>query len=152
MKPELFSFRIPRTSRQLLKKSVLSDPIGYLEYHFAESTPFITSSGLSIIDKFNTYGFEKTLYPGAIPQAFIFAESAVWVGILLLACLAWFVFRKDYRISLCMIIVLYFWAITGPVAFARYRLPAEPFLLISAVGGAGWLYSQYKNRKRFKAM
>ena len=151
---EVGAFLLSNSSRitKVAEGVILSNPIDYLEYHFAESTPFITSSGLSIIDKFNTYGFEKTLYSGTIPPGLFLAESVVWVCILAFACLAWFVFRRDYRVSLCMALTLYFWAITGPVAFARYRLPAEPFLLLLGVGGVGWLYSKYKNRKRSKTV
>lgn len=133
---------------KVTEEAVFADPISYAEYHVLGSIPFITSSGLSVIDQANAFGFEHALFPGAIPPGLFIAESTIWVVIFLLACLAWLIFRRDWRISLFMAVILYFWFVTGPVAYARYRIPAEPFLLILAVGTASWIFASFKNLRQ----
>jgi 4-amino-4-deoxy-L-arabinose transferase-like glycosyltransferase len=117
--------------KDLTKKYIFADPIHYAEFHVIRGLPFIFSSGLSLVDQFNT-GFSEPLYKGHIPRIIINLERLAWVGILGLVLLSVFVFKKEKRVWLFLIIICYFWALTGPVAYARYRLPAEPFLLILA--------------------
>jgi 4-amino-4-deoxy-L-arabinose transferase-like glycosyltransferase len=117
--------------KELSKKYIIGDLIGYVPFHTIRGLPFIFSSGISLIDQFNTT-FSEPMYKGHISQYVINAERFSWVGILFLALVSPVFFRREKSVYIFLIIVFYFWILTGPVAYARYRLPAEPFLLLLA--------------------
>jgi hypothetical protein len=129
-----------------MEQIILSDPWGYIKYHWEAGTAFIASSGINIFDATNLGAYDHMLYSGRIPKIVFAAECAFWVIVLGLACMSWLFFRKEGRVLLFLVMIFYFWLMTGPVAYARYRLPAEPFLLILAVGGLEYVYGWCKNK------
>jgi hypothetical protein len=55
--------------------------------------------------------------------------------------------RRPTRYMLLLLsglLVAYYALATGPVSYPRYRIPAEPFLLILAAVGAEYIYSAFK--------
>ena len=42
---------------------------------------------------------------------------------------------------------LYFLVINGPIGYAKYRLPMEPFLIIATVAGAHWLTAWWQRHR-----
>lgn len=119
----------------VMKRILLADPVRYAVYHWTNSMPFIASSGLSLYDSLNAGAYGHRLWAGNLPSRLRYAEDAAWILVLALACAGLYVFlKKDRRAAPFFAIIMYFWLMTGPVADARYRLPAEPWLIILAVG------------------
>jgi len=59
--------------------------------------------------------------------------------------------NKEYAfIVICLMIIIYFTIITGPVGHARYRLPINPFLIIISSKGIFDIYQFYK--RKFKSI
>lgn len=138
---------------------VLEDPLGYAKFHFVKTIPFfLTSSAKNVVasvvplQKYLETGggssasinFTTLLLKGEFGEVFrkleaqgIFTfEQLFWAAITLFAILAVF-FEKERRkyVVVFFAIVLYFAFLAGPVSNARYRLPAEPFLLLTAAMG-----------------
>jgi 4-amino-4-deoxy-L-arabinose transferase-like glycosyltransferase len=135
---------------------IKDDPIGYAKFHALKTIPFFLSSGLDnifvvyndVVDrevfKYSDANLTNLLAEGnykallaEMKKSFATsAEQFVWLGLLLLAVPA-LVFGKGYRLNVLFLIlfVAYFAVLTGPVAYARFRMPVEPFIMLLAVFG-----------------
>ncbi|MEK7106932.1 MAG: hypothetical protein AAB899_01980, partial [Patescibacteria group bacterium] len=146
---------------------IMRDPVRYAYFHAVNTLPFFLSSSvasygqivrqlrdnegffapvtLSILDSLGKIrhpenassfiGAVRTLAPIAL-------EMFWWLIVALLALAALVLRRRDFAILLFFILVAYFAALTGPMSNSRYRIPAEPYLLILAVTGAHMLISR----------
>ncbi|MDO8553009.1 MAG: hypothetical protein Q7S01_05840 [bacterium] len=140
---------------------IMRDPVRYAYFHTVNTIPFFISSSvasykqierqlrdnegfyapvtLSILDS-----LRKIRHPESA-SSFISAvrnlspialEIFWWLCITLLALVATVLRRRDFAILLLFVLVAYFAALTGPMSNSRYRIPAEPYLLILAAAGA----------------
>lgn len=148
-----------RYSNELTKASlnvIKEDPIGYAKFHLIKTIPFFLSSGLEnvfvtyndILGKkvfeINSVNMTDLLGKGEIGELFselkktpwITLEQVFWLAVFGFAVIAVLSGKFNRLNSLVLFLtVLYFAVLTGPVAYARFRLPATPFLLLLAVAG-----------------
>jgi 4-amino-4-deoxy-L-arabinose transferase-like glycosyltransferase len=85
---------------------------------------------------------------GRISSELIFLiERLFWLCICIIGLFP--VFKKDTRkISIiCWLLILYFAILTGPVSYPRYRLPAEPYMFMTAALGVATLIQLFKKRR-----
>ena len=155
---------------QLAVRYILHDPIGYAYFHAVNTIPFFLSSSiafygqlaeqvrdnqgfyaptmLSLFDALGRMRHPESLasFTAAVLDAApILLEMMFWMLVSLLALIALILRRRDFSILLFVVLVAYFAALTGPMAMARYRVPAEPYLLILAVVGAYEVVHRLKN-------
>jgi hypothetical protein len=135
-------------------EEIQSAPISYALFHISRTAPFFVGSSLkhALIDlpavteycgaNWQVSRINELPDSGAILSALkneggIYAlERLGWLALFLGGIWAvLFDRRHRYGIALSWLFILYFAALTGPVACARYRLPAEPFLLIAGTMG-----------------
>lgn len=137
-------------------KTILADnPVGYLKFHLVKTVPFfLTSSLRSVSDVLGNLGLLPKIQSvnltnliltgnlaGLIQVSFtqlpFTVEQLAWLLICLAAAASLVVLEgRERRIALWLGVIIGAYAIlTGPVAFPRYRLPAEPYLLILALAG-----------------
>lgn len=147
---------------------ISSDVAGYAAFHILKTAPFFVTDGLR--DILATVGLLKNpqtnasdlLISGRIgelarslaangPSLLLLGlGTGFWLIVHLASAYGLFdaVRRGDRRrawfIAACAMSVLYFAILTGPVANSRYRLPAEPFMLMAA--GAGLVAAYEKAR------
>lgn len=152
---------------------IMRDPFRYAYFHAVNTLPFFFSSSfasygqivrqlrsnegffapvtLSILDSLrkirhpeNANSFIVAIR-GLAPIAL---EMFWWLVVALFALAALILRRKDFAILLCAVLVAYFAALTGPMSNSRYRIPAEPYLLILAAAGAHALISRMREKSR----
>ncbi len=156
---EYRSFRYAAHFQAEFFKNVSEDPFGYVRFHLAKTIPFfVTSSAKNVaasVAPLRRYAFGERGAPDAEnlatllvrgefgkffsklkAQGIFTVEQLWWAAVAFFAALA-LVLEKERRkyVLLFAGIVLYFALLTGPVSNARYRLPAEPFLLLTAALG-----------------
>ena len=78
-------------------------------------------------------------------------EMLFWLAAALAALVAVILRRRDFTIVLFAVLVLYFAALTGPMSNSRYRIPAEPYLLILAAAGIHAFVRKYQSAADIKA-
>lgn len=152
------------------KEVISTDPLSYMGFHIVKTMPFFLNDGLREIARLlefsdatlpNLSGFllsgdfselalavtkgdMNTLLffigTGTMAIFLIFAGYGIWHGALNA--------RLRLFSLLILLSVLYFALLTGPVANARYRMPAMPLIIISAVFGAHVILSQRKENSR----
>ena len=150
---------------------ILHDPIRYTYFHAVNTIPFFLSSSvasygqivrqlrdnegffapvtLSILDSLGRIRHPENArsFIDAVQKlAPIGLEMFWWLIVTLAAIAAAVLRRKDFTIILCAVLVLYFAALTGPMSNSRYRIPAEPYLLILAVAGAHAILNRGKEK------
>jgi 4-amino-4-deoxy-L-arabinose transferase-like glycosyltransferase len=145
------------------KSILLKSPVQYAAYHLFESTGFFVNSGLGPFLSFMSVPFHYSLPPTSklnlkdlllqgkitlfvqtvISPWWLFVERIFLAIGGVLAIFGVFVKRREPFVWLAAFIILYFAALAGPVAEARYRLPAEPFLATLIASGLIALYSVY---------
>jgi hypothetical protein len=150
----------------IIKRDLLS----YGLFHLRESIRFFIEPGKSELDLYTGYlgynfnpkalTFYRSYKERGIAGGWDYLKSYPWLPLVLLvfffnlirvAGVFLFIFNKSLPLSfrvLSTIYVLYFAAITGPVANTRYFLPV--LLVTSAmatIGYAGW-FERMKNKKR----
>jgi 4-amino-4-deoxy-L-arabinose transferase-like glycosyltransferase len=76
-------------------------------------------------------------------------ERVFWALVILLDITAVVLVRGKLRTSLIFfaLLALLFGALTGPVSFTRYRLPAEPYMLLAAGVGVSMIVALWKSKK-----
>jgi 4-amino-4-deoxy-L-arabinose transferase-like glycosyltransferase len=128
----------------LTKKYIFADPFRYAYFHISKSSPFIASSGFDVINGANSNAYHNMLLSKPIPKILTTFDKLFWLVMLVGTVLSLILFRKKKRVLLFVFIILYFWILTGPVAYARYRLPADPFLLILGFAAFNYIYFLFK--------
>lgn len=153
---------------------IRNDLFDYGLFHFRESLRFFIEPGKSELDLYTGYlgynfnpkalTFYRSYQERGIAGAWDYLKSYPWLPLILLvfffnlvrvAGLFLFLFNKNLPLAfrvLSTIYVLYFAAITGPVANTRYFLPV--LLVMSAmatIGYAGWI-AKMKNKKRQRSI
>jgi hypothetical protein len=149
---------------------IRDDLFAYGLFHLRESIRFFIEPGKSELDLYTGYlgynfnpkalTFYRSYQEKGIAGAWDYLRSYPWLPLVLLVFLFnlirligafLFMFNKDVPLSLRIlsaIYILYFAAITGPVANTRYFLPVLLVLsAISTIGYAGWI-EKIKNKKR----
>jgi hypothetical protein len=149
---------------------IKNDLFSYGLFHLRESVRFFIEPGKSELDLYTGYlgynfnpkalTFYKSYQEKGIAGAWDYLKLYPWLPLVLLVFLFnlirlagvfLFMFNKSIPLSLRVfgaIYVLYFAAITGPVANTRYFLPVLLVLsAMSAIGYAGWI-EKIKNKKR----
>jgi hypothetical protein len=139
---------------------IMQDPVHYAYFDAVNTLPFFFSSSIASYEQMvpqlrDNQGFyaptslalidavERIRHPASLESfmsalwsvAPIGVEILSWLCATLLALSALLLRRRDFAIMLCAIFVAYFAALTGPMSSSRYRIPAEPYLLILAVVG-----------------
>jgi len=137
---------------------ILGDPLRYAYFHAVNMMPFFVTSSVGsyqhITDQerdnsdlsastLNTIetALRELRDPGTRWSAFailapLSAEMAWWLLVSLLALIAVALEWRRFETILFTLLVLYFAALAGPVSTARFRMSAEPFLLLLAAIGA----------------
>ena len=162
---------VPRdtTHSEIMKKvaiQVISEhPFKYALFHFSTLIPFFTSSGANeygrfVHDMLPDYNpapepsLLQALHPFSLPLLIVVLKNHGWTLVenALWAIITLFVFlslwkSKNVRLSrIFFVIIIYFAAVTGPIAHARYRIPVEPFMLLMAFSFLNTIYSEYKEK------
>lgn len=140
---------------------ITEHPIDYAIFHLITFIPFFTSSSVntysnyvgnllpdtdhspepSLIQAINPFSF-PTLMIVLKNHGWTLVENVMWAFVTLLVFISlWW--SKNTRLSrMFFILILYFALVTGPIAHARYRMPVEPLLLISAFSAAAFLWER----------
>jgi 4-amino-4-deoxy-L-arabinose transferase-like glycosyltransferase len=141
---------------------IKAEPFAYAKFHLIKMAPFYLSSGLKSffvsyndmvgqqIFHTNEGNITNLLAAGKIHaflselavQPFVAFEQIFWVALLFLCSCSFFEKKNRSYFFLFVTLALYFGIATGPVAYARFRIPAEPFLLLLAGGGMLVLYKK----------
>ncbi len=155
--------------KPVVRKHLTENFLGYTVFHTAKAIPFFLSSSLeSVVGLRNNLfindrniniessnlsgllfkGNFSAFFSELFAQWWICVERLVWLVICLLALIPLFI--KKYRswAIFLWLIILYFAILTGPVSYARYRLPAEPFLFLLASFAIIKLYGKYRTKKQ----
>jgi 4-amino-4-deoxy-L-arabinose transferase-like glycosyltransferase len=128
----------PETARGLESSKTVSHaafaviethPISYTFYHLTAGLPFFYTSGLKTAAVF-ILGLAHTNY--TLVKILFLLESLSWLvfSILALASLGQLRYKKAILVFVC--IIGYYFVLTGPVVYSRYRMPASPFIFIAA--------------------
>jgi hypothetical protein len=145
---------------QLAVRYIMQDPIGYAYFDVVNIVPFFLSSSIGSYEQiFEQVGYSKDFYaptlvallnalhtivhPQSIGQIFaalgsvapVTLEVCYWFLVTALALFALLKRRRDSAVLLFALLVAYFALLTGPMGSSRYRIPAEPYLLILAAAG-----------------
>ncbi len=154
---ELFSLKNVQLFRSVFWSYFSQNPLGYIKFHLIKTVPFFLNSGIKTV-----YGIIPALKSSDLPKQpvatqramqlnllvhgkfsallrelknnILFSlESMIWL-LLTLTALVSIIFIKEnkFLIALFLILIFYFAILTGPVSYSRYRLPAEPFMLLLA--------------------
>lgn len=141
----------------VFKEVVRGSELDYTLFHVFKTLPFFLTDGLrdtvrlfkvdvgtlpnitSLLMKGELDELIRSLRSGGLPLVLLVVGSGFWAGVLLLGAYSVVQFVRQRRVAVAVMfacIVLYFALLTGPVSNARYRLPAEGFLLAAAAVGA----------------
>lgn len=149
-----------KNSKKLMSvamKHIKEDPFGYTKFHlnrlpqyfggnssknfyvnileivFQQGNPFLDKSLL--IDDLLKKKDISSLWSRIKSQSFFPLEYIFWLIIIFLSAVS--VFFRKYRLQALFFIsiAMYFAVLTGPVVHVRYRVPAEPFMFLSALMG-----------------
>ena len=129
--------------------------LGYVAFHLYKTIPFFLASGARVffigyndlsgqtIFSFSKSNMTNLLLRGQFFNFFsalkdnfvVFAEETAWFLITVFSLLA--LFSKKHRLWTIFFLasIAYFAVLTGPIAYARFRLPASPFLFLLASFG-----------------
>ena len=150
---------------------IMHDPIRYTYFHLVNTIPFfLSSSGATYVQYIHQQRDNKDFYapvmaslveawtlirhpenPASLFRAVwsvlpIVLEVLAWLLACTLALLGLYFRRKEGVILLCAVLVAYFAALTGPMSMSRYRIPAEPYLLLLSTVGAYVLVQNAKEK------
>lgn len=145
---------------------IMQHPFRYTVFHLSSFIPFFTSSGANeysrfVHDMLPNYNpapepsLIQALNPFSLPllitvlknHGWTLVENAFWGVIALFSILSLWKSQNVRLARMFLAIILYFALATGPIAHARYRIPVEPLLLISAFSTASFLWSRYRNKE-----
>jgi putative flippase GtrA len=142
---------------------IAHDPIRYAYFHLAHLPVYMLSSSIGSYKQAIEHvgarqeGGRSTMYEtiaaikdlknperaltALIRVAPILLEVVFWLGVSCFALLGLFFGRRDVFLWLSAALITYFGVIAGAVTVARYRISAEPFLLLLAAYGAYVVFS-----------
>jgi hypothetical protein len=148
---------------------IRQNPAGYALFHLRESIRFFIEPGKSELDLFTGYlgydfnpkgpSFYKSYRERGLAGGWNYLKSYPWLPLVLMIVLfnllrivgfIFFLFNKRLKLSfriIAAIYILYFAAVTGPVANTRYFLPV--LLVMSAAAALGYadFYRKMKDKK-----
>lgn len=152
---------------------ILGDPIRYGYFHAVNTIPFFISSSIASYEQTEAQlqSNEQFYAPASLsllsslkaivrPTSFENMRSAFMSAAPVILELLWWVLvaaaaiagaalaRRRFIVIVCAVLVLYFAALTGPMSTSRYRVPAEPYLLLLAAVGAYAVTHRQKPRKK----
>lgn len=163
----ILTFKGAPYNMRFAKKVFFEDPWGYAKFHVVKTVPFFLNDGLRDISR--TLRFESKPLPnitsllmkgnigelwsqiktGGRDTLFLILGSSAMGVIAILSLIALFAgFRSPsvrWKVIFLFSIILYFAILTGPVANARYRMPAMPLLLILASHAITWITGRAKS-------
>jgi radical SAM protein with 4Fe4S-binding SPASM domain len=164
--PVPIDLKYEKVMKKVALEVILSHPLRYTFFHLSGFVSFFTGSGAQLYWRFikdtqsnfnppNEPSLLQALNPFSWPtvvtvfknHGWTLLECAFWGVIALLVFLG--VWRsKNVRLSrMFLAIILYFAFVTGPMSYARYRVPVEPLLLIGAFSSAYFWWSRYKEKQ-----
>lgn len=149
------------TLQRVAVEVIAEHPFRYALFHLTTFIPFFTSSSAHTYWRFvqdmrpniiipEEPSLIQAIHPFSLPlfltvlknHGWTLVENAFW-GIVTILMLASLWYSRNVRLTLLFFaITLYFAAVTGPIAHARYRVPVEPFILLSAFSGAAYLWQR----------
>jgi len=147
---------------------IKEDTFGFARYYLIKTIPFYVTDGIRNVGyttrliqsdgtppNYSDYllsgdwqGLFRALRHVTTPVALLIVGSGFWSLVLFALCVGFIwgmiVERNQTRLFILssFLLVLYYAVLTGPVAEARYRMPAEPFMFILAVYGALQIYAK----------
>lgn len=153
-------------NREFARSVISSHPFSYLKFHLVKTVPFFLNDGLRDIErtlhlnnaplpnitglllKGDLGALGSVLKNGGRDMVYLLVGSGV-LGLLFLgAGLATIrgILEPRRRIFVAFFasFILYFALLTGPIANARYRLPASPLLFLLGIAGLGYLFSRIR--------
>lgn len=124
------------SSTMIVKEGISDNLFLYAYFHLIKTKSFFFASSIK-----NTMLSYNLLYSNDMDFNFnsifekivISLERLLWLSSLIILAIG--VYFKESRkyLIMCTVMVLYFAVLTGPVSYARYRLPVEPYLFIGTV-------------------
>jgi hypothetical protein len=167
---EAYSFAPARYYDAMVRAVLAGHTIQYGVYHVVETTKFFFSSGVRAtatsielpalhralgltIDAPDLLSALKrgdfgTVFSALQTQWLITLDRIYMLALTFLAAVALFFRRHRATVLALAVLVLFLAAFTGPVSVPRYRLPAEPFLILLAVYTLSELYSTWLKTKK----
>lgn len=157
----------PKYSEALQRVAVqviTEHPVRYAVFHTTTFIPFFTSTGTQDYWRFvqdmdpkrvipPEPSFIQAIHPFSFPVLMIvlknhgwtLLENALWATVTLLSIGSLWYSAHRRTMWLFAAIAIYFALVTGPIAHARYRVPAEPLLLIAAASTLVYVWKYGKN-------
>lgn len=118
----------------------------YLSFHAYKTTSFFFGSSLKMTATIYKSIFNKPSSFGLFEKSVFVLERILWLLALLMSFLSIF-YKKNRAFSIyCLVMILYFAMLTGPVSYPRYRLPVEPFIFMMIFIHASDLFFIVKNK------
>lgn len=162
-KDDLYGGQYLKEMKTLAINYIKDDPIGYFTYHglgsinffiasslkdvsnesavfrnFLLSTRLLNENNVSIKEYLNTGGIFRGTLAIFKSEPLFTLERLAWLFMAILVFLApilfWDTKEKRVLVFLFFFLIIYFALIFGPVSYARYRISAEPFIIILAIG------------------
>ncbi len=147
---------------------IQTDWLGYSFFHLVKSAPFFLTDGLrdishqlgladtampnisNFILHGDILGLGRTIFNSPRDSLFLVGGALFWLSVLAGMFLAlgsvWFRGSNARGLIIFAVcLVFYFGFLTGPVANARFRLPAQPFMFLTAVYGFSALRLRFKS-------
>ncbi|KND49438.1 MAG: Conserved membrane protein [Parcubacteria bacterium C7867-003] len=140
-------WRMPENSKSLDRASLeilSSNLFEYSYFHLYKTTSFFFGSSLKVVNHVWYVFFDKPDEVSSVKNFVFTLERLLWLFFWIV--LLFSLLKKEIRVLsvFCITMVLYFAILTGPVAYARYRLPALPYLFIVLPVGltAFWFHAK----------
>jgi 4-amino-4-deoxy-L-arabinose transferase-like glycosyltransferase len=145
---------------------ITEHPFRYAIFHVTGFIPFFTGSGAHdygwLIRNMSEWPFNPAPEPSLMQalhpfnmsllitdienHGWFLLENAFW-GLTMLLIVVGLWRSKNRRLAwMFFAIMLYFAAITGPIGHARYRIPVEPLMLVSAFSAGAYLFEHRKQK------
>ena len=167
--PVPFDIKYSGVMQKVALEVIFSHPLKYVVFQGTSLIPFFTSAGShdywrfvkdmqpdnyvaaepSIIQALNPFSLSLTLEV-LNNHGWYLLENVLWALVTILVLVG--LWRsKDVRLArIFFAIVIYFALVTGPIAHARYRIPVEPLLLVSAFSAAAYLYENRTKKSELR--
>lgn len=138
---------VSASSTLAIKSTLKKDFISYLFFHIKKTESFFFGSSIKIVllVYYNLVLNTVTVNYGGIWKMLIILERLLWLIVFTLSAFALLDKKNRTFVLLCLVMIVYFAILTGPVSYARYRLPAEPYACIVLPIVVSVLVSRYKN-------
>lgn len=164
--PAFFDPPSDRAKQEASLSVIIAHPIRYALFHATGFIPFLTGSGARMYSRevHNMIpGYDPALEP-ALTEAlnpfswrllgidlenhgWFLLENAFWIVVTLLAFLG-LRYAPDRRmIGMVLIVIAYLAIVSGPIGYARYRIPVDPLLLLAAGTTLAALIQTYRERR-----